>query len=107
MIEQQVQLHSSFGAPKLRPVVQAGAEIDHRGIQAQQPILEAELVARRHRLTLLQQLRKDGPVQLPGTMLVGVSQGRFARRLPHSQMPQLAFATGQPAANLAQRLGSS
>jgi hypothetical protein len=44
MVQQQMQLNRAFGAAKARPVEGAGAQIDHRGIHADQLVLEAELV---------------------------------------------------------------
>ena len=43
-------------------------------------------------------------IQLPRAVLVGVGQRRAARRRFHTEMSQFAFRTGQPAADLAQRL---
>ena len=44
MIQQQMQLHRTFGATKVRPVEHAGAQIDHGGVHADQLVLEAKLV---------------------------------------------------------------
>jgi hypothetical protein len=48
------------------------------------------------------QLIKDGAIELPGTVFVGVGQRGTLGRAWQTQMPQLAFAGGQPAADLAQ-----
>src|SRR5262249_55107145 len=56
-------------------------------------------------LTTLIQLLEHTFKQLPGAVLGGVGQGGTLGSFRQSQMPQLAFATGQPSTNLAQRLG--
>ena len=43
-------------------------------------------------------------IQLPGPVLIGVSQGGTLGSLGQTEVPQLAFAGGQSAADLAQRL---
>src|SRR5438128_1321377 len=43
MIQQQVQLDGSFGAPELRPAVQACAQIDDGRVQTEQLVVEAKL----------------------------------------------------------------
>ncbi len=102
MIEQQMQLHGALGAPVLRPVEDAGAEFDQGGVQAQQFVLEAEAMRTGSFAAAAQQLIKHGAVQLPGPMLVGIGQGGALGRIGQPQVPQLAFAGGQSAANLAQ-----
>ncbi len=105
MIEQQMQLHGALGAPVLRPVEDAGAEFDQGGVQTQQFVLEAEAMRTGGLAAAAQQLIKHGAVQLPGPMLFGIGQGGALGRIGQPQVPQLAFAGGQSAANLAQRLG--
>src|ERR1017187_4282630 len=51
-----------------------------------------------------QQLIRQGAVRLPGPMLVGIGQGGALGRIVQPQVPQLAFAGGRSAADLAQRL---
>src|SRR5437879_8033020 len=102
-----MQLHRAFGAPILRPVEERGTEFNQRGIEAQQLVLEAEAVPSGDFAAAAEQLIKHAAVQLPGTMLVGIGQGRAFGSVGQSQMPQLAFAGGQAAANLTQRLRSA
>ena len=45
MIQQQVQLDGSFGAPKLRPVIKGGAQIDDGRVETEQLVLEAKLAS--------------------------------------------------------------
>src|SRR5260370_994733 len=72
VVQQQMQLHRSFGQAKLGPFKHRGAEIDHRGIQAQQGILETELLlfprswlAGRQDMPLFCQFLKDRVRRLP------------------------------------------
>ena len=104
MIEQKMQLDRALAAPVLRPVEDRGAELDQRGIEREQLVLEAEAVAAGHLAATPEKLIKDAAIKLPGTMLVGVGQGGARGRVRQSQVAQLAFAGGQPAADLAQRL---
>ena len=48
MIEQQMQLHSAFGAPVLRPVEDRSAEFDERGVQTEQFVFETETMRASH-----------------------------------------------------------
>src|SRR6516165_11924499 len=43
VVQQQVQLHGTFRSAELGPIKHLCAEIDHRGIQAHQRVLESEL----------------------------------------------------------------
>jgi hypothetical protein len=43
VIEQAMELDRALGAPNLGPVEQRRAQIDHSGVQADQPVLEQEL----------------------------------------------------------------
>jgi len=86
VVQQQMKFHRSLRQAELGPIKHGGAEIDHRGIQAQQRILETELpllsgfwLAGHQHLALGQQLLKHGALQLPGPMLIGVGQGGARR----------------------------
>ena len=102
-----MQLDGAFGAPELGPIEQRGAQVDDAGVQTQQLVFETELVARRRAAALRQQLLKDGFVDLPGALPVGVGQRRARRSGGQAQMPRLALAGRQAAADLAQRLGTA
>jgi hypothetical protein len=104
MVEQQMQLHSAFGPPVLRPIEDGGAQLDQRGIEREQFVFEAEAVRAGDFAAAGEQLIEHAAVQLPGTMFVGVGQGGTFGRVGQAEMPQLAFAGGQASANLAQRL---
>ena len=101
-----MQFDGAFGASEFRPVIQAGAQINDRRIQTEQLVFKADLAqpAVGLFLTAAQEFQKNRLIQLPGAMLIGVGQGRALGRIRQSQMPQLAFAGRQAAANLAKRL---
>src|ERR1700689_4038705 len=107
VIQQQMQLHSTFGAAKFGPVIHACTEVNHTAIQAQQLILEPEFLPSAYfSLALLQQLLKYLLGQLPRAMFIRVGQRRSFRALIHPQVSQLAFTSRQTAADLSQRLRS-
>ena len=107
MIEQQMQLDGPLGAPVLRPVEDSGAQLDQGGVEREQLVLESKPMTSSHFAAASEQLIEHAPVKLPRPVLVGVGQGGARGRLRQSQMPQLALAGGQPAADLAQRLRPS
>ncbi len=69
--------------------------------------LKRNLWPGRHAATLCQQLPEDGFVDLPRTVPVGVGEHRARGSGGQAQMPQLAFAGRQTAADFAQRLGAA
>jgi hypothetical protein len=104
VVQQAMQLHRPLGAAELRPVEQGRAEVDDRRVQAHQLVLEPELPPGRDGTVAAgEQLVEDGPVQLPGPMLVGIGQRRAVRR-GDAQMLELALAAAQPP-DLPQRVG--
>jgi len=100
MVQEQVELHRPLGAAERGPLEERGAEVDHRGIQADELVLEPELAApRRDRLAAGGQLAENLLVQGPGPMRIRVGQGGP----PGSRDPQVAelpLAGGQPPADL-------
>ncbi len=106
MIQQQVKLHGPLGSSVLGPVKQRGAQRDDRGIEAEEPVLEPELPFAELQLpAAAQDLIKQLLVELPGTMLVRVGQGRAFRDRLNAQMPGLAETTGQAPADLPKGMG--
>ena len=104
MIQQQMQFHRSFGALVLGPVENGSAELDERGVQSKQFVFETETMGAGHFAAAAQQLIKHAAVKRPGSVFIGVGQGRALGRVGQSQVPQLTLAGGQAAANLAQGL---
>src|SRR5439155_12906307 len=104
--------HRSFREAKLGPIKHRGAEIDHRGIQAEQGILESEFpllprswLAGRQALALGQQLLKDRLLQLPRPMFVGIGQRGASRSRWQTQVRKFPSTRGQPSADFTQGLG--
>src|ERR1700739_537741 len=98
-----------FGAPEMRPIVKLQAQIDHRSVQADQLVLEAEfpLPLCCQLLAAPQQLSEHRLVELPGPVLVGIGQGGALGSRRHSQMLQLAFAGSQSLGDLVEAVRSS
>ena len=106
VIQQAMQLDRPLGAPELGPVEERRAQIDHRGIQTDQLVLEPELPAPvALGLAPPEQLLEHGAVELPRPMFIGIGQRR-AGRGRDAQVPELALAAAQPAADLPQRMGA-
>jgi hypothetical protein len=75
-----VELNGPSGSTKLRPVEQGNREIDDRGVQTHQFVLESELFLPLNLVSAsIKQLQRDALVELPGTMLIGISQGGTTR----------------------------
>jgi hypothetical protein len=106
VVEQAVELDRALGAPELGPVEEGRAQIDHRRVEADQLVLEAELPpALGQGLAPQEQRLEHRPVELPRAMLVGVGQGRAAGG-GDPEVLELAFAAPEAAADLPQRVGA-
>jgi hypothetical protein len=104
VIEHQMQLHSTLRAPKPCPVIHRHTQINRRGVQAHQLVLEPEFsLAIDLGNHLVEQPVEDPLEELPRAVLVGIGQRR-ANRCLNSKMRKLALAALQPALNLAQRM---
>jgi hypothetical protein len=106
VIEREVELHGALGPAKRGPSEHLGAQVDHGGIKRQQLVLEAKLVRASHRAAPRQQLVEDLFIESPRPMRIRVRERRAARR-GDPQVGELAFAAGQPATNLPQRVRTS
>jgi hypothetical protein len=60
MIEQQMQLHGSFGAPELCPVENRSAELDERGVQSEWFVFETETMRASHFASASDDWREPG-----------------------------------------------
>lgn len=103
-----MQLHRALGAAELRPIVKFQTEINDAGIQTDQLVFEAKsrLPCAGLRPATLQHLEKDSLINFPGSMLIGVGQGRFRRSLAQAQMLELAFGGCQSLGDFTQAVGS-
>ena len=106
MIQDKVQFNGSFGTTKPRPVIHGQTQINRRGIQAQQFILEPEFPLPIDLApACLVQGKEELLVQFPGTMFIGLRQSRTIR-YGHPEMLQLAFTAPESVRNFPQRMGS-
>jgi hypothetical protein len=68
-----MQLHGSFGAAEPGPVIHGHAQINHRGIQTDQLVLEPELLLRVELTASTLQKTEEHPlIKFPGTMPIGI-----------------------------------
>ena len=109
VVQQQVQLEGAFGALNLRPVKHRHAQVDDAGIKTEQAVFEPKLVASGGQpelsTALAEQLLEDGFEQLPGPLPVGVGKRGALGRCRQAEVLELALGRGQPATDLAQRVG--
>jgi hypothetical protein len=107
MIQKQMQFDSPLGSAEFGPVKEADTEINDGGIQTDQFILKPEFLSDLD-LTLapFEELHKDSLVELPGSVLIGISQSRTTGSTD-AQMFQFAFTASQPSGNLSKRMGSA
>ena len=103
MIEREMELHRALGPAERGPREHLRTQVDDGGVDRHQLVLEAELLLAGRRLAPAQQLVEDTLVQLPRPMRVGVGERR-ARRRGDPEVRELPFTTGQPAADLPQRM---
>ena len=75
MVEEEVELDRPLRLTEGGPIKQGGAEVDDRGIETEELILETELLlARGDGPALLKKLVQHLLVELPGTLLIRVGQ---------------------------------
>jgi hypothetical protein len=103
VIEREMQLHRPFRAAKHRPGKHLGTQVDDGRIETEQLVFESERLRAGHGATSCQDLIEHRLIECPWPVRVGVRQRRpTGGRRP--QMHQLALATRQAAADLAQRM---
>lgn len=108
VVEQKVELYGALRPPELRPVEQRRAQIDHRGVQADELVFEPELPSPlAQRRTALQELVEHLLEQFPRAMGIGVRERRTRRRFGHGQVTELSLAARQTTADLAERMGTA
>ncbi len=90
----------------MSPVKHLQTQIDNGGIQANQFVLKAKplLPDIALRLAPIKKFQKDILIKFPGTMFVGVSQSGMTGSTD-AKVFELAFATAETAANLAEGIG--
>ena len=91
MVEEEVELDRPLGLTERCPIEQRSAEVDDRGIQTKELVLEAEFpLARRNGPALVEKLIEHLLVELPGSFLVGVGQRGPGGGCVDAEMLQLA-----------------
>jgi len=107
VVQQQMQFDGPLGPPEAGPVEHRQAEIDRGGVQADQLVLESELLPCSHlHPTALEELEEDLFIKLPGAMLVGIGQGGPAGS-GDAQMLELPFTASEPSGDLSEGMGSA
>ena len=107
MVQKQMQLDSSLGSAKFGPVKEADTEVNDGGIEADQFVLKPELLFGLDlALASFEKLHKDSLVELPGAVLIGISQSGTTGGAD-AQMLQFTFTASQPSGNFGQIMGSA
>jgi hypothetical protein len=107
MIQKQMQFDGPLGSAKFGPVKEADTEVNDGGIETNQFVLKPKfLFGLDLTLASFEELHKDSLVELPGPMLIGISQGGTTGG-GDAQMFQFAFTAPQPSSNLPKRMGST
>jgi hypothetical protein len=107
MIQKQMQFDGPFGSAKFGPVKETDTEVNDGGIEADQFVLKPEfLFGLDLTLALFEELHKDSLIELPGPVLIGISQSGTTGGTD-AQMFQFAFTASQPSGNLPKRMSST
>jgi hypothetical protein len=107
MIQKQMQFDGPLGSAKFGPIKEADTEVNDRGIETDQFVLKPELFLDLYlALASFEELYKDPLVELPGPVLIGISQ-RGSTGGADAQMFQFAFTASQSSGNLPKRMGSA
>lgn len=107
MVQKQMQFDGPLGPSETGPVEHRQAEIDRGGVEADQLLLEPELLfpSPLHPATL-QRLEEDLFIKLPGAMLVAIGQGGAAGS-GDAQMLELPFTACEASGDLPEGMGSA
>ena len=107
MVQEQMELDGALGLAKVSPGEKAQAQVDDRGIEAEELVLEAELpiFTRAFAATEVQQQEEGILIKLPGTVGVGIGKGALGWSGAQAKMIELAAGDGQAVADLPEALG--
>jgi hypothetical protein len=107
MIQKQMEFNGPLGSTEFGPIKEADTEVNDGGIEADQFVLKPELFLDLYlALAFFEELHKDSLVELPGPVLIGISQSGTTGGAD-AQMFQFAFTASQPSGNLPKRMGSA
>mgnify|MGYP006869416406 CR=1 FL=1 len=106
-----MRFHTAFGAAELRPGKQIQAQRDGGRVQAEQFVLEAELVLAVAERATVAEAGQRGPEEVleqrSGAVLVGIRKGGPAGRFGDAEVHELAETATEAVADLAQRIGAA
>ena len=107
MVQEQVELNSSFGLTKVGPGKQAQTKVDGGGVEAKQPVLETKLplFAWAIAATEVAQMKEGVLVKPPGAMGIGIGKCASGGSGTQPQMGELAAGDGQSIADFPQAFG--
>jgi hypothetical protein len=107
VVQEQVQFDGPLGPSEMGPVKDAQTQVDGGRIEANQLVLESEfLLSWKLAPTSVEQLHKQMLIQLPGTVLIGVGQGRTTGS-GNTQMFQFPFTASETPGNLPEGMSST
>ena len=107
VIQKQMEFDCPFGPSEPGPVKDAQAKIDRGRVEADQFVLKPKLLSPSDlHPTAFEQLEEDFLIELPRTVLVGISQGGAMGRRD-AQMLQFPLTASQPCDNLSEGMGSA
>ncbi len=102
-----MKLDGSFGPPELGPIKHLQTQIDGGRIHADQFVFKPKRFLPDDLDTAsFKELKKNLLIELPWTMLIGISQGGMARSR-NAQMFQLPLAASKASGNLTERMGAA
>jgi hypothetical protein len=107
VVKEQMELNGALGLTKISPGKQAEAEVDGARVEAEQFVLETELIlfARALAAAEVPQMEEGILIKLPGTVDIGVGKRALGGGGAQSQVAELTAGDGQSVADLSQALG--
>ena len=109
VVKEEMELNGALGLTEISPGKQAETEIHSGGVEAEQLVLEAELLLFAGALAAAEipQMKESILIELPGTVGIGVGKCALGGGSTQSQVTELAAGDGQSIADLTQALGLS
>jgi hypothetical protein len=107
MIQKKMKLDGSFGPSKLGPIKHLQAQINGGRIHADQFVLKPERFLSDDLGTApVEELKENLLIELPWTVLIGISQGGMARSR-NAQMFQLPLTASKTSGDLTESMGAT
>jgi hypothetical protein len=107
VVKEQVELNSTLGLAEVSPGKQTETEVHGSGVEAEQFVLEAELLLFSGALAAAEvpQVKESLLIELPGTVGVGVGKRAPGGGSTQPQVTEFATCYGEAIADLPQALG--